>query len=395
MWFRVIAACFVNTMTSRVDINPRLITWARERAGFSLGHPVSSFVNLQSWESGEVKPTFKQLEKFAKSVYAPIGYFFLPEPPPEEELPIVDLRTISSRGVSKPSINLLDTIYLCQQRQEWYRDFSLKAGEPPVKLVGSVSHEDNVKKVAAIIKKTLAIDSREWQAQKSWKEAFVYFIDKIEALGVLVMVNGVVGVNTRRNLDSSEFRGFSLADDMAPLVFVNGADAKAAQMFTLAHELAHIWLGKSTLSDVSITSNNRIEKWCNKVAAELLVPEDIIREKYNENNDDLADQIRGLSNYFKVSTLVILYRLYDAKIISRGKFRIAYEEEVEKFRNMPNKSGGNFYSTLKYRASKRFIRAIVESTFEGNSSFTEAFNLLGVKKVDSLKKIGEKVGMVI
>ena len=145
---------------------------------------------------------------------------------------------------------------------------------------------------------------------------------------MLVMVSGVVGSNTRRTLDPDEFRGFALADKLAPLVFINGADTKAAQMFTLAHELAHLWLGESALSNVGADSSpvHNVETWCNGVAAELLVPLPELRRELGHG--DPLESVAALARTFKVSTLVILHRILDAGRISRERFQRAYAAEV-------------------------------------------------------------------
>src|SRR3990172_426739 len=256
----------------RVEVRFELLRWARERAGFSVGALTRRFPHLEAWERGEARPTLKQLESFAKATYAPVGFLFLQEPP-VERIPIPDFRTVDNAHVGHPSPDLLDTVYVCQQRQEWYRDFARSVGEEPCSFVGSARVADNVETTAARMRHALEFDLGERRRMPTWTDALRRFIEQADALGVLVMCSGVVLNNNRRHLDPEEFRGFAMADDLAPLVFINGADTKAAQMFTLAHELSHIWLGQSAVSDAQAAwvPDHQVERWCNRVAAELLV----------------------------------------------------------------------------------------------------------------------------
>lgn len=376
---------------SRVAVNPHLLQWARDRVGFTLVALAGRFPKLKAWERGEAHPTLKQLEAFSKATHVPIGYLFLSEPP-EERVPIPDLRTVADREVGEPSPDLLDTIYLCQLRQEWYRDFARKAGEPTRGFVGSASVTDEVEGIATQMRHALGFDLKDRRRIPTWTDALRRFIEQADAQGVLVMVSGVVGTNNRRKLDPEEFRGFALCDDLAPLVFINGADTKAAQMFTLAHEVAHLWLGESALSDVGpVTAPlHRVESWCNRVAAELLVPMAILREEYRRSAG-LRDELDRLARRFKVSTLVVLRRIYDAGALRREELWEEYERELERLRRLPKGRGGDFYLTQSARAGKRFARALVVSTFEGQTSFTEAFRLLGVKKVETLRRFGSEL----
>ena len=340
----------------RVEVKPQLLRWARERAGLELNELAQRFPRLREWEAETARPTLKQLEQFAQTTHAPLGYLFLPEPP-VERVPIPDFRTVASRRVERPSPDLLDTVYLCQQRQEWYRDFAQTQRQAPLSFVGSANLESDLAETAATIAHALHFEIEERGRIPTWTEALRRFIEQVDALGVLVMVNGVVGNNNYRRLDPNEFRGFALAEPMAPLVFINGADTKAPQMFTLAHELAHIWLGQSALSDVEpvSTPTQAIEAWCNRVAAELLAPLVVFRREYRRE-EELRGALDRLARQFKVSTLVILRRIYDAGGLTREQLRSAYQAELERLRTIPRSSGGDFLPDAR-RTGRQALRA--------------------------------------
>lgn len=377
----------------RIPIQAELLHWAAERAGHDLDALSARFPKAHDWATGKSQPTLKQLEAFAKATHTPIGYFFLPEPP-VEEIPLPDLRTMAGARLKRPSPNMLDTIYLCQQRQEWYREYALSMGESPLDFVGSARITNDVVDVATGIRERLGFDVSERQKLKAWHEALRYFIARADEAKILVMVNSVVENNTTRRLDPEEFRGFAIADDIAPLVFINGADTKAGQMFTLAHELAHIWLGESALSDPKVgrVSEHRIERWCNEVAAELLVPLGDFEEHYDDKRE-LLPELQRLANIYKVSTLVILRRVYDAGGLTRSQLWNEYEKEVARLRAIRQSRGGSFYVTLTARTSKRFAEAIVLSTLEGHTLYRDAFRLLGISKQETFDTFADRFGV--
>jgi Zn-dependent peptidase ImmA (M78 family) len=378
----------------RVEIKPELLSWARERAGYDLDSLAHRFPKLAAWEQGTAKPTLNQIERFANVTHTPIGFLFLQEPP-AEKIPIPDFRTISSKRIDRPSPDLLETIYVCQQRQEWYRDFARSERESPLSFVGSVSLKSSVEATAEGMRHLLKFDIEERRQMPTWTDALRHFIGQADELGILVMCSGVVLNNNYRRLDAEEFRGFALADELAPLVFVNGADTKAAQMFTLAHELAHIWLGQSAVSDVQALqlSEHEVEQWCNRVAAEFLVPMAVVSEEYRRGAD-LQGELDRLAKRFKVSTLVILRRIHDTGGMSKEEFWYAYENELKRLLSITKGTGGDFYLTQAARVSKRFARALVISTLEGQTLHRDAFRMLGFTKLETFKKLGRSLGVV-
>jgi Zn-dependent peptidase ImmA (M78 family)/transcriptional regulator with XRE-family HTH domain len=378
----------------RVEVKPKMLRWARERSGQTTAYLVGRFPKIELWEKGEINPTLKQLENFAKAAHLPIGYLFLSEPP-VEKMPIPDCRTVNNVHIGHPSPDLLETIYICQQRQEWYRNYARSMGEDPLSFIGSADLASDIIETATEIRHILNFDIEKRRQMPTWTEALRRFIEQADDFGVMVMVSGVVGNNNRRKLDPEEFRGLALADEFAPLVFINGADTKAAQMFTLAHELAHLWLGESALSDTGPVSapSHDVEKWCNQVAAELLVPLSIIKEEYQPSSD-LNDEVNRLARRFKVSTLVILRRIHDGGGLTREEFWEAFNLELERLCALPGGSGGNFYLTQAARVSKRFARALVISTLEGQTLYRDARNLLGFSKFSTFQELGHSLGVL-
>lgn len=383
-------------MVFRVEIATELYVWACERSGRDREYLTARFPRLPEWEAGEAAPTLRQLEDYAKTTYTPIGCFFLPEPP-DEELPIPDFRTVAGGRVDRPGADLLDTIYQCQRRQDWYKEYALRNGLDRVDLAGSSDIGADPIEAAAGMREALGWTGEERAAGSS--ERLRQLVDKAEQANVLVMVNGVVGNNTRRKLDPEEFRGFALTDDLAPVVFVNGADTKAAQIFTLVHELAHITAGRPGLDRVDLgrRAADRVERWCNAAAAEFLVPMAALRDSL-ENPADLTVELPKLASRFRVSTLVILRRLHDAGHLDRKRFRDAFLTERARLLEIIEKDdktgGGNFYNTLPMRTSKTFMSAVINSTLVGETLYRDTFRLLGIKKHSTFENLVAHFGTV-
>jgi Zn-dependent peptidase ImmA (M78 family) len=372
-----------------------VLRWAAQRARLHDETLTARFNKWPLWLSGEAQPTLKQLESFARLTHTAIGYFFLPQPP-VLKLPVPDFRTLRDETLAEPSGNLLDTLYLCQQRQDWYRDHARLHGLSKLAFVGSARVQDAPETVAQRMRETLALSTEARRQLPTWTDALRQLIAKAEDAGVMVMASSIVGGNSRRKLDVGEFRGFALADDLAPLVFLNGADSKAAQMFTLAHELAHLWLGATGVSDTQAgrVPEQQTERWCNLAAAELLMPLQALCAVH-QPDAPIPEEIQRLAREFKVSTLVALRRLFDADFIDSATLWRHYREEQARLRGLERRGsgGGDFYRSLGARASKRFARAVLTSTLEGETLFQDAFRMLGVRKTATFHEAARELGV--
>lgn len=376
---------------TRVPVPPEMLTWACERAGYDVEHFSQKIPQLNSWIKNKRHPTLKQLEKLAHVTHTPFGYLFLPKPP-KESLPVPDYRTVTGTSQNRPSPNLLDTLYAMQHRQDWLREFLIEEGMEPLPFVGSARFFDEPKNVGHEMRKVLGIDDGWATTIHSWKSAIGELRRLIEELGVMAVINSVVGNNTSRRLDVNEFRGFALTDPYAPLIFVNGADTKSAQMFTLAHELAHIWLGKKGLSgfEMLLPGETDVEKWCNRAASEFLVPARELRTCW-EDVRHKADPFEKLAQTFKVSPIIAARRALDIKFIPHSTFFNFYKDYVRRERKEDaQSSGGDFYKIQKSRVGKLFVVRVLRAAKEGRIQFKEAHDLTGLHG-DSLQKYAEQL----
>jgi Zn-dependent peptidase ImmA (M78 family) len=379
---------------SRVAVRPRLLRWARDRSGLSLAELREKFPKIEEWETAEAQPTLKQLENYARRTRTPLGYLFLDEPP-DETLPIPQFRTVATAAPSQPSPDLIETIQIMQRRQAWLREALIDEREARVPFIRTARLDESAEEIAGRMRDALRLVVGWAGSQPSWTAALKTLREAVDAAGVVVAANGVVGNNNFRKLDPAEFRGFVLVDDYAPFVFVNAADAKGAQMFTLAHELAHLWFGESAVFDLSDLqpSGDRIEIACNAVAAEFLVPQLQLRDTWARiRNDDNA--FESLARTFKVSAIVAARRALDLQLISRDRFFQFYRAYVQADRQRAEQTepGGNFYATQNVRLGRRFAVAVVHAAKEGRVTYREAYALTDLWG-QTFEKYAEKIGL--
>jgi len=378
-------------MSTRVAVTQSVLSWALRRADRSYEEAVGKFPKLGDWLSGDALPRLRELEKFASFTHVSLGALVMPEPP-DETLPIADMRTRESAAIERPSGNLLDTINRYQQFQDWYHDYAREQGAEKLPFLGSASTQDNPHMVARRVRELLRLDRAKATSPDQWRRDIV---KALEDVGVLVMMSGIVGNNTHRPLSTDEFRGFSLFDDLAPLIFVNLAgESYGAQSFTLVHEFAHLLAGHSALSGGDhLLGGTSEEAWCNRVAALALLPEDALAAF------DAAQSVqdyRVAARRFGVSAEVALHRLYSARRIDEGHYRTVLDAVRSDYgaEKMPSHKGGDFYNTLTTRLGRPLATAIVTSTLEGRMGFTEGFRMIGSHKREVFDELARRLQVV-
>ncbi len=363
---------------SRVTISEEVLRWAVNRSGLGLDDLEKKFSRIRQWATGESQPTLRQLELLAKATLTPLGFFFLAEPP-EQLLPIPHYRTICDEMPSEPSPDLLETIQIMQRRQAWMREFLTEQGQERLSYVNSARRNEDPVSLANRIRSTLGLD-KEWAAgQRTWTDALRFLREAIENAGILVVVNSIIENNTHRKLDPMEFRGFVLVDEYAPLVFVNGADFKAPQMFTLAHELAHIFFGSSAAFDLREMqpADVPVEQASNRVAAEFLVPQVDLSKIWSSVHDD-PERFQKVARRFKVSDIVAARRALDLDLINKEAFLEFYRLYQSKERRASRPEGGDFYANQNLRVGLRFASTVIRAVKEGKLLYSEAYRLTGL-----------------
>ena len=378
-------------MSARVAVSQPVLSWALQRSERTFEEALMKFPKLGDWMDGSSQPTLHDLEKFAAYTHTSLGALVMPEPP-DEALPIADMRTRESAAIERPSGNLLDTISRYQQFQDWYHDYAREQGAEKLPFLGSASTQDNPHMVARRVRSLLHLDHVSATGTQQWRHDIVA---ALEDVGVLVMMSGIVGNNTHRPLSTDEFRGFSLFDDLAPLIFVNLAgESYGAQNFTLVHEFAHLLAGHSALSGGNhLLGGTSEEAWCNRVAALALLPDDALAAF------DAAQSVqdyRVAARRFGVSAEVALHRLYSARRIDEGHYRTVLDAVRSDYgaEKIPSRKGGDFYNTLTTRLGRPLATAIVTSTLEGRMGFTEGFRMIGSYKREVFDELARRLQVV-
>lgn len=377
-----------------VPIRPETLRWAMRRAGVeevSLAKAVGirNLDRVRDWLAGSARPTHVQTHKIARKLGVPFSALLVPPPAGEPELPLPDFRRGESRNRS-PSAGLEAVILDALRKRDWYREYRSRAN-PHVGLFRGKDARD----AATWAERMLGLSSARKEA-KSWSAFRSLFRDAIEAkLDVLVLLNSIVGNDTHRPLDENEFSGFALADRMAPLIFVNTRGSVARSIFTLAHELGHVLVAEDALdSDPVAEPAESLERFCDRFAAELLMPAETFRAEWSKGAiTDPAQTCHDLAERFRVSARATLVRARELGLIDRKTFAGAYEHILRSEKREDDRqtsSGGDFRRLLDTRNGKTFVKAVFEAAGTGDLTYTYAARLLNLAPGSFAEMLGRQ-----
>ena len=375
----------------RVPVTPAVMKWCRIKSGYSIetaaqkiGRPPEE---IRGWEDGSLQPTLSQARKASEKYKRPLAVFFLPEPP-QDFSTLRDFRTLPRDYPREYSSELVFLIREAHMRQEWAREFLRDEGAEELSFVGSANLQSNPNDVARNIREVLSISIREQQACRTREEALLLWIRKAEDAGIFVF--------QQSKIEPVEARGFVLCDKYAPFIFLNANDAKAGRLFTLVHELAHLWINKpgvSNLEDIwreGRSAENKIEIFCNRVAAEALVDSLSFETLWRRipKEFELERKIENISQKFKVSEEVIARKLLQQQRITETQYtnlRTMYQARWREIENKDKKShkerekGPSYYRIKAFNVGYAFTRTVLSAYWNGLILGKEASSLLGVK----------------
>lgn len=379
------------------NLNPRVLEWAVRRSGLGDEQILKAFPKYPCWLDGSWKPTVNQLREFASKTHVSVSELFANDLP-DYALQIADFRTVDNALTRDPSPELFDTIDAMLNRQSWMKDFFLHEGLAPIDFVGSrmdapLSGETRVQ-IVEDLHVALKL-SEDWAAScKNVADALRVLKDSVEAMGISVVINGVVNDNTHRVLDVSEFRGFALSDRIAPIIFVNGRDAKSAQLFTLIHELCHLAFFQTGVSNAPDDEDADIamERFCNSVAADFLVPTNVLTSRWGDCAPDPYAEVQAVARFCKVNFIVVARKARDIGLITNDTCSALcgrYRKEVPAESKL-SKGGGNYFFNKQYKLGSVFSDAIRAAVHSGYLSYRDAYDLTGMS-APSFKRYFEEV----
>ena len=375
-------------MSTRVKIPPKTLVWATERSGLSIDSLFEVYPKALDWIREESEPTVKQLESFAKKIHVPFGFLFLNKPP-EEKLPITFYRS-NGKVVDNPPLVVKDLVNQIKSKQEWLKDFLLDNNYDELGFIGSLKNFESIDIVegAKIIRNALKFNIT-WYEETKKDKSFRYWIDAIEKNRIFIISTGFVS-NNKRTVDVDVCKGFTLVDNFCPFLYINTNNLGGGRIFTLIHELVHVFVGSSIGIGYEPIhpSSQPLEKFCDSVASEILVPESFFRVTWKSNSGSPFDKFSIIANQFHVSKLVIAKKALDCKFIPKSVYWDFYNFYVKSFEKKKNSDEGNFWNSKPYEVSRKFYSFVDTALQQGKILPSNAYKLtnMNANTYDNFKK---------
>lgn len=377
------------------SVNPAILSWARNSAGLSVEEAVvklplkaaygkTAVERLNELESGVRPPSRPTLVRMAKQYRRPLVTFYLSKPPPRGDRG-TDFRSLSGGQSPDADARVQALVRQIQARQSVLRDILAEDEADELPFVGCLTLDDG-RQAALDLAQQLLGSSHPSRAQGS-DQAFDELREAAHKAGVFVLLKGDLG-NYRTAIDTDTFRGFALADRLAPFIVINDNDARAAWSFTLMHELVHLFLGYTGIS--GIRAGNRVEQFCNDVASAFLLPEKALAtlELSRLEHEELASAVGKVARDHNVSRALVAYRLFRSNQIERpdysrlvSAFRTQWLNRREERREAARATDGgpSFYTVRRHRAGSALLDAVRGAHLAGDLPTTRAALVLGVK----------------
>lgn len=365
-------------MSTRIKISPEKLVWAAERGGLTVDSLSEIFPKAIEWIREESEPTVKQLENFAKKVHVPFGFLFLKNPP-VEKLPITFYRS-NGKVVENPSLVVKDLVNDLKRKQEWLKDFLVENNYEELDFIGSLKNFKKItpEKAAEKIRSELKIN-KTWYEETTKDSVFRYWIDKIESNRIFIVSTGFVKHN-KRPVDVDVCKGFTLVDNYCPFIYINTNNLGGGRIFTLIHELVHVFVGNSIgIGYEPIEPSSKpLEKFCDLVASEILVPTSFFEISWHSYSGSYSDKCIALSKLYHVSQLVIIKKALDSKFISISDFWSFYNDYTSSFKGKKS-NGGNYWNSKPYEVSRKFYDYVNSALKQGKILPTQAYKLTNMK----------------
>ncbi|RJP22458.1 MAG: ImmA/IrrE family metallo-endopeptidase [Candidatus Omnitrophota bacterium] len=391
-------------------VNPEILTWARETAGFSLeeaakaiglsdAHGQSGADRLAALESGKVEPSRSLLLKMSQKYRRSLLVFYLKSPPKKGDRG-QDFRTLPGERLISDDALLDALIRDLKTRQSLVKGLLEDEEMEPLTFIGSMSMKNGVRSLSQSIQTQTGFQLEAFRSKNSVDDAFAYLRRCVENSGIFVLLIGDLGSH-HSSISTEIFRGFAIADPIAPFVIANDQDARSAWSFTLLHEVTHLWLGVTGISGGN--AEKKIERFCNDVAGEILLPQQELTQFHAVSSmpsSAVAERISAFAAERRLSRSMVLYKLFRSGYMQEmlwreleGRFAHEWREYVnrkkEKQKNIDG--GANYYIVRRHRLGHSLLNLVNRSIREGLLSLTKAGKVLGVKPRNVEPLLGDRL----